>query len=76
MGVIKEREALARVNGDLLRQLIKDNFDSQAEFAKQVNLSPSFINRLVNNNADCSIKTLSRIAKQFGVSVKLLIKED
>jgi len=74
--VAKEVIGLARVNGDLLRQLIKDNFRSQAEFAEYVGLSPSFINRLVNNNADCSIKTLSKIARQFGISVKLLIKEE
>lgn len=74
--MIKEVITVARVNGDLLRQLIKDNFKSQADFAEKVGLSPSFINRLANNNADCSIKTLSRIASQFGVSVKLLIKED
>ena len=76
MVTAKDVVGIARVNGTLLRQLIKDNFKNQEEFAEHVGLSKSFISRLVNNNADCSIKTLSRIARPFGVSVRLLIKEN
>lgn len=67
---------MASVNGELLRQLILENYRSQADFAEKVGISQSYVNRLSNGRADCSIKTLAKIAKELRVSVKLLIKED
>lgn len=74
--IIKDVAKMAKVNGTLLRELIESNGFNQESFAKAVGKHPSYINKLVNNRVDCSLKTLSMMASKLGVSAKLLIKEE
>lgn len=61
--------------GTRLRQLRRENKQSQAEMAKSVGVSTAYINLLENNQRSLSVKVLMSIADAYGVDWRDLLHE-
>ncbi len=61
--------------GTRLRQLRREQQQSQAEMAKAVGVSTAYINLLENNQRSLSVKVLMSIADAYGVDWRDLIQE-
>jgi transcriptional regulator with XRE-family HTH domain len=53
--------------GPRLRQLRRDNEQTQIEMAKALGLSPAYVNLLENNQRSLSAHVLMRISEVYGV---------
>jgi len=62
--------------GARLRQLRREHDQSQAEMAKSVGVSTTYINLLENNQRSLSVKVLMLIADAYGVDWRDLIQDD
>lgn len=62
--------------GTRLRQLRREHDQSQAEMAKSVGVSTTYINLLENNQRSLSVKVLMLIADAYGVDWRDLIQDD
>lgn len=64
----------AKYAGEVLRQLIKDNYSSQEEFAFEFNTDIRNVNRWINNGIN-KISTLQELALKFDVSLKYFLPD-
>ena len=60
--------------GEVLRQLIKENFPSQEEFAYEYHADIRTINRYINEGIG-KVRTLQELAIFFGISMKEFIPD-
>ncbi|MFK8082590.1 MAG: short-chain fatty acyl-CoA regulator family protein [Granulosicoccus sp.] len=61
--------------GTRLRQLRRENDQSQAQMAKAVGISTAYVNLLENNQRSLSVKVLMSIADAYGVDWRDLIQD-
>ncbi|QNH96686.1 acetate metabolism transcriptional regulator RamB [Corynebacterium anserum] len=62
--------------GSRLRQLRKERDISQAQLAKTLNLSASYVNQIEHDVRPLTLKVLERITKAFGVDATFFSTED
>ncbi|MBC2682366.1 DUF2083 domain-containing protein [Corynebacterium sp. 4HC-13] len=62
--------------GSRLRQLRKERDISQAQLAKTLNLSASYVNQIEHDVRPLTLKVLERITKAFGVDATFFSAED
>ncbi|MCE8468179.1 helix-turn-helix domain-containing protein, partial [Rhodovulum sulfidophilum] len=62
--------------GSKLRQLRRDHGQTQAEMARQLNISPAYVNLLENNQRSLSVKVLMALAEAYGIEIRELLSED
>ena len=62
--------------GPRLRQLRRDRKESQAEMARQLGLSPAYVNLLENNQRSLSVQVLVRLSEAYGVDWRDLVQDD
>jgi len=69
---------MARKNfvGPRLRQLRRERGQTQAEMARALSLSPTYINLLENNQRSLSVQVLLRLSEVYGVDWRDLIKDE
>ena len=70
--------AKARKNfvGPRLRQLRRDSGQTQAEMARMLGLSPTYINLLENNQRSLSVQVLMKVSEVYGVDWRDLVKDE
>ncbi len=62
--------------GPRLRQLRRERQQSQAEMARQLGLSPAYVNLLENNQRSLSVQVLLRLSEAYGVDWRDLLQDD
>ncbi|HSF95163.1 MAG TPA: short-chain fatty acyl-CoA regulator family protein [Thermohalobaculum sp.] len=62
--------------GPRLRQLRRENRQTQAEMANALGLSPAYINLLENNQRSLSVQVLLRLSEVYGVDWRDLVKDE
>lgn len=61
--------------GPRLRQLRRERKQSQAEMARQLGLSPAYVNLLENNQRSLSVQVLVRLSEAYGVDWRDLVRD-
>ena len=64
----------AKFAGEILRQLIKENYPSQEEFAFDFGTDIRNVSRWINNGIN-KLSTLQELALKFNVSVKYFLPD-
>ena len=62
--------------GPRLRQLRRTRKESQAQMAKSLGVSPSYINLLENNQRSLSVQVLLRLSEVYGVDWRDMVDDD
>lgn len=62
--------------GPRLRQLRRERRHSQAEMARQLGVSPAYVNLLENNQRSLSVQVLMRLSEAYGVDWRDLLADD
>jgi hypothetical protein len=62
--------------GPRLRQLRRERRQSQAEMARQLGVSPAYVNLLENNQRSLSVQVLLRLSEAYGVDWRDLLQDD
>ncbi|MEM8554757.1 MAG: short-chain fatty acyl-CoA regulator family protein [Pseudomonadota bacterium] len=62
--------------GPRLRQLRKENAQTQADMARALDVSPAYINLLEGNQRSLSVKMLVRLSEAYGIDWKDLLTDD
>jgi len=62
--------------GPRLRQLRRENRQTQAEMARALGLSAAYVNLLENNQRSLSVQVLMRLSEVYGVDWRDMVKDD
>lgn len=71
---IKEGKNMEITLGDILRGIRKCSGITQADFAKQIKVSQSFVSKLEKNETSPTIEMLDKYAEFFGIEPELILK--
>lgn len=65
-----------KINAKLVRTLIFERGLSLRQLAMQAGLNAATVGKLIRDGATASIKTISKLAKVFGVDANTLVLDD
>lgn len=71
---IKEESTIEILIGDILKGVRKCSCITQAEFARQIQVSQSYISKLEKNEASPSVELLDKYAAFFNVEPELFLR--
>ena len=62
--------------GPRLRQLRKEQKQTQAQMADALGLSATYVNLLENNQRSLSVQVLMRLTERYGIDIRTLLEDD